>query len=100
VTRRPYDSPEYKANRALVRRTATRCAICARPLRSGQAIDVHHIDTIDARRARGLEPDHSLQNLRATHSSCNRGGKPPPTRRPTTRADIHTGEGRGEGVDF
>jgi hypothetical protein len=87
--RRAYDSPEYKANRAIVRRGAARCAICNQPLRQGQDIDTHHVDTIDARRARGLPPDNSLQNLRPTHATCNRGGGPPETT-PTSRADIHS----------
>jgi phage terminase large subunit-like protein len=73
--RRAYDSPEYNANRAIVRRGAARCAICNQPLRPGQDIDTHHVDTIDARRAPGLPPDNSLQNLMKLYARDEHGGR-------------------------
>jgi hypothetical protein len=87
MRRRAYDDPTYRRNRARARRGATRCAICGEALKPGEPIDVHHIDAIAARRARGLAADNTIRNLTATHRGCNRGYHPPKPK-PKTRAEI------------
>jgi hypothetical protein len=85
--RRAYDSGEYRRNRRLARANALYCAICGQPIKPGEPIDVHHIDTIAARRTRGLAPDNTIRNLIATHRRCNRGYQPPKPK-PKTRSEI------------
>lgn len=89
---RHYKDPVYRANRAVILAAVihgtTACAICGERLELGQRLDCHHIDSVAARRERGLAPDHDIGNLAPTHAVCNRGGKPP-RRPPVSRADIY-----------
>ena len=56
-----YKDPEYKRNRAIVLSDAPNCAICGRP----GADTADHIIPLDA------GGDHSLDNLRPAHGTCN-----------------------------
>lgn len=56
-----YKDPEYKRNRAIVLSDAPNCAICGRP----GADTADHIVPLDA------GGDHSLDNLRPAHGTCN-----------------------------
>jgi 5-methylcytosine-specific restriction endonuclease McrA len=94
--RRVYDDPEYRRNRAIVRRRATRCAVCGRPFKLGESIDVDHAIPIAWFKQRGLPVDNSLANLRPTHRAHNRGRRPAPAP-PTSRAEIFI-EARGAAV--
>lgn len=63
--RRSYHSAEYRANRALVRKAATACAVCGYPL--GRDFEIHHIVPL---RDGGTD---DVGNLAAVHRHCHKG---------------------------